>query len=282
MHAHKSDLRKRAEENADPSLQFVDSQTSEQIRETLHELRVYQIELEMQNEELRAAQAKLEAERVHYFAFYNLSPVGFLTLSEQGLILEANIIAAGMLGVGWLELNKQPITRFIYQEDQDAFYLLHKQEPQPAKESGPDLAREEHDGHVRRLELRLVRKDGVPFWVCMESLTVRDPSVFPERGDDNTMIRRVVVTDITERKHTEAALYKAFKDIKTLRGILPICAACKKIRDDAGYWHQVEEYVHAHTEADFSHGICPECIASLYPEYLAKTDERSAKEGGPQ
>ena len=48
---------------------------------------------------------------------------------------------------------------------------------------------------------------------------------------------------------------------------MPICAGCKRIRDDAGYWHQVEQYVHEHTEAEFSHGICPDCMRKLYPEF---------------
>jgi DNA-binding response OmpR family regulator len=61
-------------------------------------------------------------------------------------------------------------------------------------------------------------------------------------------------------------LSQAIEQIKTLRGIIPICANCKKIRNDAGYWQQVEVYVHNHTEADFSHGICPECMKILYPE----------------
>ena len=61
-------------------------------------------------------------------------------------------------------------------------------------------------------------------------------------------------------------LLEALDEIKRLKGILPICASCKKIRDDHGYWHQVEEYVREHSEADFSHGICPECAAKLYPD----------------
>jgi DNA-binding response OmpR family regulator len=61
-------------------------------------------------------------------------------------------------------------------------------------------------------------------------------------------------------------LRDALAQIKTLRGTVPICACCKKIRDDKGYWKQVEVYVRDHTEAQFSHGICPECSAKLYPE----------------
>ena len=63
-------------------------------------------------------------------------------------------------------------------------------------------------------------------------------------------------------------LQKVLSEIKQLRGILPICAECKKIRDDNGYWHQVESYVHNHTEAEFSHGICPDCMKKLYPDFI--------------
>ncbi|MBN1382802.1 MAG: hypothetical protein JXA41_14110 [Deltaproteobacteria bacterium] len=60
-------------------------------------------------------------------------------------------------------------------------------------------------------------------------------------------------------------IHNAVKEIRTLRGIIPICANCKKIRDDAGYWHQVESYVAARSDAKFSHGICPDCMQLLYP-----------------
>jgi hypothetical protein len=88
-----------------------------------------------------------------------------------------------------------------------------------------------------------------------------------------------VVIDITERKRTEEALREAFDQIKTLRGIVPICASCKKIRDDQGYWNQVEVYVHNHTEAEFSHSICPECAKKLYPELELDDAERPQSPG---
>ncbi len=84
--------------------------------------------------------------------------------------------------------------------------------------------------------------------------------------------------DITKRKEIEAdreklirKLQNALNKIKTLRGIIPICAACKKIRDDKGYWNQLENYIKEHSEADFSHGICPECAEKLYPELHEKS-----------
>jgi hypothetical protein len=72
-----------------------------------------------------------------------------------------------------------------------------------------------------------------------------------------------------EREKTIGDLEAALAQVKTLSGLLPICMSCKKIRDEKGRWHEVEHYVRDHSEADFSHGICPECSARLYPGILA-------------
>lgn len=68
-------------------------------------------------------------------------------------------------------------------------------------------------------------------------------------------------------------LNKALAKVKLLSGFLPICASCKKIRNDQGYWQQIESYIHEHSEAEFSHGICPDCIKKLYPDYLDILDQ---------
>lgn len=67
-------------------------------------------------------------------------------------------------------------------------------------------------------------------------------------------------------------LQRALNEIKTLRGIVPICASCKKIRNDAGFWQQVDVYVRDHSEAEFSHGLCPECMKRLYPEFTVEPE----------
>lgn len=86
--------------------------------------------------------------------------------------------------------------------------------------------------------------------------------------------RMASFVDITTRKEIEAdrekliaKLQDALDKIKTLKGILPICASCKKIRDDKGYWNVIETYIKDHSEADFSHSICPDCAKKLYPEF---------------
>lgn len=76
--------------------------------------------------------------------------------------------------------------------------------------------------------------------------------------------RTVELQDSLTAKAEE--LRSALDQIKTLRGIVPICATCKKVRDDQGYWKQVEIYVRDHTEASFSHGVCPECMDKYYPD----------------
>jgi YesN/AraC family two-component response regulator len=70
-----------------------------------------------------------------------------------------------------------------------------------------------------------------------------------------------------EREILLGELQAALKKVKLLSGFLPICASCKKIRDDSGYWQQIEGYIRDHSEAEFSHGICPDCARKLYPEF---------------
>ncbi len=91
----------------------------------------------------------------------------------------------------------------------------------------------------------------------------------PKEGDfDPLVIENVRLYELAQERADR--LEKAQKEIKVLRGIIPICASCKKIRDDEGYWQQVEAYISEHSEAMFSHGICPDCMEKLYPGYLQK------------
>ena len=71
--------------------------------------------------------------------------------------------------------------------------------------------------------------------------------------------------DSLEKKNQE--LERTISEVKTLRGLLPICASCKKIRDDKGYWNQIDNYIETHSEVEFSHGLCPDCAKKLYPDF---------------
>jgi DNA-binding response OmpR family regulator len=76
-----------------------------------------------------------------------------------------------------------------------------------------------------------------------------------------------------ERKKLLAQVENSLKEIKVLQGLLPICMNCKKIRDDQGVWTQMEAYISTHSNAEFSHGLCSECAAKLYPRYMKKEDK---------
>lgn len=91
----------------------------------------------------------------------------------------------------------------------------------------------------------------------------------------------VILYDITKRKQMEqerirliAELKSALFNVKTLKKLLPICSSCKKIRDDQGYWHQVDSYIKRHSGLDFSHGICPDCAREIYPELMIELDAK--------
>ena len=76
----------------------------------------------------------------------------------------------------------------------------------------------------------------------------------------------IIIRDVSRLEKTTERLQGALESIKTLEGLLPICANCKNIRDDNGYWHQVEVYIRNNSKAEFSHSICPTCAQKLYPE----------------
>jgi hypothetical protein len=85
----------------------------------------------------------------------------------------------------------------------------------------------------------------------------------------------IIIRDVSKLERTTAELQKAMDNIKTLEGLLPICASCKNIRNDNGYWQKVEVYIREHSKAKFSHSICPECAHQLYPDLFneAKTEK---------
>ncbi len=189
--ANAAALRKQAEEKAGTAEPVsLSALTPEATRQLIHELRVHQIELELQNEELRTAQTEIEESRARYFDLYDLAPVGYATVCEKGLILDANLTAATLLGVSRGALVKQPLTRFILKEDQDIYYRHRK----TLFESG----------EPQRCELRLVRPDGALFWACLDA-------TFAE-GSDGEPVCRVVLSDISERKLAEAALRKSTQE----------------------------------------------------------------------
>ncbi|MEI7639050.1 MAG: PAS domain S-box protein, partial [Syntrophus sp. (in: bacteria)] len=144
-------------------------------------------------EELRRSQLELDTARARYFDLYDLAPVGYCTISEKGLILEANLTVATMLGLTHRgALAERPLSQYIFKEDHDIYYLHRKQlfetdEPQPC-------------------ELRMVKMDGTLFWACLETTAAK--------GTDGAPTYRMVISNITGRIETEKELRKSQKQLR--------------------------------------------------------------------
>ena len=166
----------------------------EATRDLLHELQVHRIELEMQNDELRRSHGELDAARARYFNLYDLAPVGYCSVDEQGLILQTNLAAATLLGLTRSALIKQPFSRFIFKADQDTWYLHRKL-----------LAA---SGQAQQLELRLVQQDGTPVWVHVAASAANDAAGPP--------VTLVVLSDVSDRKLMEAAMRESEERFRAL------------------------------------------------------------------
>jgi len=185
--------------------------TPEEIRRLLEELRDHQTELKKKNEELLRIKDELDASRTRYFNLFDLAPEGCITLSEQGLLLGANITAANMLGLVLNDLTKQHLSTFIPKEDQESYFLHHKKifatgEPQTS-------------------ELRMLKKDGTEFWARIDSTIVQDA--------DGGPVCRVAMSDITERKRAEEAL--RFSELK-FRTLYDSTGDAVMLLDETGFF----------------------------------------------
>jgi len=178
--------RRRAEESLEKAAEFSTEEfqilTPEATRTLLHELRVHQIELEMQNEELRQSEVALDAARERYFNLYDLAPVSYCVINQHGAICQANLTAASLFGIPRSVLLKQFFTRRIFRDDQDIYYVHHK--------------RINASGEAQSFEIRMIKEDGTQFWVSVAMTLARDVEGQPEQ--------RVMLSDITERKHADA------------------------------------------------------------------------------
>lgn len=161
-----------------------EAMSPERMQALIHELRVHQIELEMQNEELRRTQTELDESRSRFFDLYDMAPVGYCTINEHGLIVESNLTVCNLLGVTRSSLVKAPLSHFIVPEDRDAFFAHYH--PLPTSKV------------TNSYELRLRRSDGSTIWVQIVSNSAK--SVKDE------IWQRIVLTDITAIKTAECAL----------------------------------------------------------------------------
>jgi PAS domain S-box-containing protein len=180
--SYKNGLRERAEEFINKNPLAIKEIPPDDVKKLIEHLQVHQIELEMQNEELRRAQLELEEARDKYSDLYDFAPVGYFAISDKGVILEANLTGATMLGVERALMIGKPFSKFINRDDQDIYY--HHQRELIETES------------KQTCELGIVKKDGSQFHAQMECIPV-----FDENGKLDQI--RAAMTDITVRKRAE-------------------------------------------------------------------------------
>jgi len=161
----------------------------------MHDLQVHQIELQLQNEELRRAQAALAESRARYFDLYDMAPVGYLTVATNGLIVESNLCAANLLGVARSGLESRPLSRFIVKTEQDVYYQCRR------------LLLE--SGQAQSCELQLLHSDGVALWVKMD--------MSASTADTDSQVLRVVLSDISERKRLLLTLQENNRELESAR-----------------------------------------------------------------
>ncbi len=201
--------------------------------------------LSQQLHKRKQTEEKLQESEKKFRAIFEQAAVGVaLTSTRTGELIQINRKYCDIVGHSFDYLKSINFREITHPDDLQAD-LDKMQELMEGKI--PDFS----------IEKRYFRPDGSTVWV---NLTV---SPMWKTGGQLTQ-HIAVIEDITKRKVMEA-------EVKTLSGLLPICASCKKIRDDKGYWNQIESYIHKHSEAEFSHGICPECMdinpANKYSKY---------------
>jgi len=193
-----SDLRQRAEralqERRSDYLESTEL-SKEEMHSLIYELQVHQIELEMQNDELRRLHDEIEESRNTYSHLYDFAPVGYFTVKKKGMIEQINLTGAALLGLDRQSLIGKPLTDFIAREDQDTFYLHHLQ---MLKTNGN-----------HNCEIKMMKFDKTPFYAQLESTAVQSE-------DENTIKLRTAITDITDRKMLDQQLQASLKEKEVL------------------------------------------------------------------
>ena len=172
-----AELRRKALDKLNPDTIPVANLSEAEVRKLAHELQIHQIELEMQAEELRKSQTLLEEARQKYLNLYDLAPVGYFTLTGNGLIHEVNFAGAFMLGAERHSLIKKPLSKYVAREDTDLFYLHRK--------------RVSETGNKETCELRMLKGEQ-PFYARIESIEALDTK-------DNTKRYLTIITNVSER-----------------------------------------------------------------------------------
>jgi len=204
---HRS-LRARAEERLREGPEQVEHPAPEEAQRLIHELRVHQIELELQNKELRQTEQELAVAHDRYLDLYEYAPVGYLTLSRDGRILQANLTCERLLGCDRSALARQSFSRFVTSDAQDNYHFFFQ--------------RLQHANEPQTVELRMTRADDTPFWARLDASTQAAAS-------EQETAYRMTLTDVTRvhelQEMEQRMLYTVAHDLRTpatiIKGYLP-------------------------------------------------------------
>jgi len=220
-------------------------------------------DLKCEIERLRTENDLLRREGELFRSVFVEGSLGIAMIGNDLRFQHVNPALAAMLGRPQVGLVGMPVSEVTHPEDIDK-----------TRDLAQSLFRNEIPAY--RVEKRYVRGDGVTIWVHVTATAVRNASGVPLFG-------LAMIEDITERRQYNqereqlvGQLREALGSVKTLSGLLPMCAWCKRIRDDQGMWSQVEQYVHRRTGADFTHGICPDCQDQVRRDLGLSPDDKVA------
>ncbi|MFO7913115.1 MAG: PAS domain S-box protein [Desulfotignum sp.] len=258
--AYKKKLRQQAEKRCDNPLENLAHMSEKDIRNLVEELQIHQIELEIQNEELRHVQKTMEDTRNRYVSLFDNAPVGYVILDSAGIIKQINSTFARLLQN--TEINKKGLAFADLLSPKDAAVFRARFTAFFKNPAGKQIEADITTGNGR---------------ICHVQMEAASHIEKQENDGPDKAELLLMITDITELKKTRQKLEKALANVKQLSGLLPICSHCKKIRDDKGYWNQIESYLDRHSDAKFSHGICQECLKKYYSDFYQ--DEGTGSEG---
>ena len=214
--------------------------------------------------ERKKAEEEIRTQKQYFEALFRSSPGAIVSLDMKERIVNINPQFEKMFGHRLEDIIGKNIDDIIV--------------PQEFKKDAIDLTKLVRRGMIAIREMKRMRKNGT-----MIDVSLGGAPIFVGRKQTGVL---GIYTDISDRKRAEEEreriilkLQEALNRVNTLSGLIPICAGCKKIRDDQGYWSDVELYISKHSEAEFSHGLCNDCMEKLYPEQYKRLKEEGKLSG---
>lgn len=258
-------LREKALEILNKEPENFDNLDKETVKYLFQELQVHQIELEIQNEELRNIQSTMEANRVRYTSLFDNAPVGYVILDQVGIIKQFNNTFYNIV-----KNNNVMGKQMAFAE------LLTEKSAHKFRSRFRSFLR---NPTGKNMEATILDADEVVKNVVLELST----HTRSQNGSDTLPDELLVtVTDITEFKQVETQLQEALDDVRQLSGLIPICSHCRRIRDDKGFWESLDNFISTHSDNMFTHGMCPDCSDELYGDskwYQEMKARKKARDG---